>query len=191
MRARLLSVALAALVLAVAACSGTSQATTAPTIAAGATNGAGATAGSGGGGCGGGTASDPCTLLTQAEISGVVGQQVSAGTKDIEPNECDWQYPADAVPSIQVQITIEVGNTLADLCGPGDSALGLTVTTVGGVGDGARFAQLAGLGAGTNLTFSKGSGVYTVVAILGPSATPDAIEAADKALALDALNHIG
>ncbi|MEA2674423.1 MAG: hypothetical protein QOI92_1615 [Chloroflexota bacterium] len=189
MRARLVSVALAALVLAVAACSGTSQATTAPTSAAGATNGAGATAGSGGGG--GGTVSDPCTLLTQAEISAVVGQQVSAGTKDVEPNECDWQYPADAVPSIQVQITIEVGNTLADLCGPGDSALGLTVTTVGGVGDGACFAQLAGLGAGTNLTFSKGSGVYTVVAILGPSATADAIEAADKALALDALNHIG
>jgi hypothetical protein len=177
------------MVLAVAGCSGTNQATTAPTSAAGATSGAGATAGSGGGG--GGTVSDPCTLLTQAEVSAVVGQQVGAGTKDVEPNECDWQYPPDAVPSIQVSITIQVGNALADLCGPGDSALGLTVTTVGGVGDGACFAQLAGLGAGTNLTFAKGAGVYTVAAILGPNATTDAIEAADKALALDALKHVG
>jgi hypothetical protein len=191
MRARQLSLAFAAMVLAVAACSGTSQATTAPTSAAGATSGAGATAGSGGGGGSGGTVSDPCTLLTQAEISTVVGQQVGAGTKDVEPNECDWQYPPDAVPSIQVSITIETGNTLADLCGPGDSALGLTVTTVGGVGDGACFEQLAGLGAGTNLTFSKGTGVYTIAAVLGRNATADAIEAADKALALDALNHIG
>jgi Protein of unknown function (DUF3558) len=192
MRARRFFVALAAMVLAVAACSGTSQATTAPTSAAGATSGSGATPGSGGGGGGGGsTVSDPCALLTQAEISAVVGQKVSAGTKDVEPNECDWQYPADAVPAIQVQITIEVGNTLADLCGPGDSALGLTVTTVGGVGDGACFEQLAGLGAGTNLTFAKGTGVYTIATVLGPNATADAIEAADKALALDALKHIG
>lgn len=189
MRARPLSVAFAGLVLAVAACNGTSQTTTAPTGAAAATGGAGATAGSGGGG-GGGTASDPCTLLTQTEVSAVVGQSVGAGTKDVEPNECDWQYPPDAVPSIQVSITIETGNALADLCGPGNSALGLTVTTVGGVGDGACFEQLAGLGAGNNLTFSKGSGVYTIAAVIGPNATADAIEAADKALALDALNHI-
>jgi hypothetical protein len=190
MRARPLFLALAAMVLAVAACSGTSQATTAPTSAAGATSGTGATAGSGAGG-GSGTVSDPCALLTQAEISSVVGQQVGAGTKDVEPNECDWQYPPDAVPSIQVSITIEVGNALADLCGPGDSALGLTVTTVGGVGDGACFEQLAGLGAGTNLTFAKGTGAYTIATVLGPNATADAIEAADKALALDALKHIG
>jgi hypothetical protein len=188
MHGRTLSVALAALVLTVAACNGTSQATTAPTAAAGATSGPGATSGAGGGG---GTASDPCTLLTQAEISAVVGQQVGAGAKDIEPNECDWQYPPDAVPSIQVSITIQTGNTLADLCGPGNPSLGLTVSTVSGVGDGACFEQLAGLGAGTNLTFSKGSGVYTIAAIIGPNATADAIEAADKALALDALNHIG
>jgi hypothetical protein len=188
MRARPLPLAFAALVLAVGACNGTSQATSAPTAAAGATSGAGAASGSGGGG---GTASDPCTLLTQAEISTVVGQQVSAGAKDIEPNECDWQYPPDAVPSIQVSITIQTGNTLADLCGPGNPSLGLTVSTVSGVGDGACFAQLAGLGAGTNLTFSKGSGVYTIAAIIGPNAAADAIEAADKALALDALKHIG
>jgi hypothetical protein len=190
MRARSLSLAFAAMVLAVAACNGSIQATTAPTTAAGATSGAGPTAGSGGGG-GGGTVSDPCTLLTQAEISAVVGQQVGAGAKDIEPNECDWQYPPDAVPSIQVSITIQTGNTLADLCGPGNPSLGLTVSTVSGVGDGACFAQLAGLGAGTNLTFSKGSGVYTIAAIIGPNAAADAIEAADKALALDALKHIG
>ena len=124
-------------------------------------------------------------------MSAVVGQPVGPGTKDIEPNECDWQYRQTPMPSIQVQINFQPGNTLADLCGPGDSALGLTVTTVSGVGDGACFEQLAGLGAGTNLTFSKGSGVYTIATVLGPDATADQIEAADKALALKALAHIG
>lgn len=184
MHFRTLSVAFAAVALACAGCNGSTQGTSAPTSAA-ATSGSG-----GGGGGGGGSVSDPCTLLTQAEISAVVGQSVGVGSKDVEPNECDWQYPPDAVPTIQVNITIEVGNTLADLCGPGDSALGLSVTTVGGVGDGACFEQLAGLGAGTNLTFAKGSGVYTVAAVIGSKATADQILAADKALALDALNHI-
>jgi len=190
MRPRAWFVACAAVVVVLAACTGSNGATTAPTSAGGGgADGATSSATNGPAGTGA-TAGDQCSLLTQAEISAVVGQQVGAGTKDIEPNECDWQYPPDAVPSIQVQITIQVGNTLADLCGPGDSALGLTVTTVGGVGDGACFEQLAGLGAGTNLTFSKGSGVYTIATVLGANATADAVEAADKALALDALNHL-
>jgi len=190
MRSRRWLLAAAAVAFALAACNGSGTSTGNPTASSGggSNGGGGPTSGTGGGGS---TVSDPCTLLTQAEVSAVVGQQVGAGTKDVDPNECDFQYPADAVPSIQVQITIEVGNTLADLCGPGDSALGLTVTTVGGVGDGACFEQLAGLGAGTNLTFAKGSGVYTIDTILGPNATADQVEAADKALALDALHHIG
>jgi hypothetical protein len=176
MRSRAWSIACLVAIVGIAACSGTSPATGSPT---------------GAGGGGGGTVSDPCSLLTQAEVSAVVGQPVGPGTKDIEPKECDWQYPADAVPSIQVSITTETGNTLADLCGPGSSALGLTVTAVSGVGDGACFETLAGLGAGTNLTFAKGGNVFTVATVLGPNATPDAILAADKALALAAIGHLG
>jgi hypothetical protein len=178
-----------AFALTLAACGGTGTATPTATSAGG--GGGQTTAPGGGGGGGGATVTDPCTLLTQAEVTAVVGQPVGPGAKDIEPNECDWQYPADGVPSIQASITIETGNTLADLCGPGNSALGLTVTTVGGVGDGACFVQLAGLGAGTNLTFSTHGQVFTVATILGPSATVAAIEAADKALALAALARIG
>jgi hypothetical protein len=134
--------------------------------------------------------SDPCTLLTQAEVSAAVGQTVGAGTKDVDPNECDFQYPADAAPSIQVSITIEKGSTFADLCGPGDSALGLTVTTIGGVGDNACFEQLGGINAGTNLTFTKGGGVYSVDTAFGANGTYDKVLTADKTLALDAINHI-
>ena len=177
-----------ALALALVACGGTGTATQAPTSAGG---GPATAPGATSGGGGGATVTDPCTLLTQAEVSAVVGQPVGPGLKDVEPKTCDWQYPADGVPSIQASITIQTGNTLADLCGPGDSALGLTVTTVAGVGDGACFEQLAGLGAGTNLTFSTHGQVITIATVLGPAATPDQIEAADKALALAVLQHMG
>ncbi|HYK94400.1 MAG TPA: hypothetical protein VE011_00815 [Candidatus Dormibacteraeota bacterium] len=190
MRFRQVSVALAAVVLAIAACNGATQGMSAPASAPGATQGAGATAGSAGGAGGGGAVSDPCTLLTQAEVSAAVGQSVGAGTRDIDPNECDFQYPPDAVPTIQASITIEKGSTFADLCGPGDSALGLTVTTIGGVGDGACFEQVGSINAGTNLTFSKGGGVFTVAVAFGANGSYDKVLAADKALALDAINHI-
>ena len=148
--------------------------------------------GGGGGGGGGAVPSDPCTLLTQADVSTVVGQQVGAGTKDIDPNECDFQYPVNAVPTIQVSITIERGSTFASLCtGPGSSVLGITITQVPGVGDGACYTTMGGLGAGDNLVFTKGAGVYTIDSVLGPSATEDQKLAADKALALAAIGHLG
>lgn len=140
---------------------------------------------------GGAQVTDPCALLTQAEVSQVVGQQVGPGTKDIEPKECDWQYPADGVPQVQASITIQTGNTLADLCEePSSSALGITVTQVSGVGDGACFEAAEGLASGDNMTFAKGGQVFTISAILGADASVDQLEAADKALALAALGHL-
>jgi hypothetical protein len=155
------------------------------------TPGSSAPTGAGGSGGGGGaTVSDPCTLLTQAEVSTVVGQPVGSGSNADDPKSCDWQYPADGVPTIQVMVTIE-GGTLSDYCGmPSSSALGLTITQVTGVGDGACLTEMVGLGAGTNLTFSKDGQVFSVGALLGPDATSAELLAADKALALDALARL-
>ena len=150
----------------------------------------GSSAPTGAGGGGGATVSDPCSLLSQAEISTVVGQPLGAGSNADDPKSCDWQYPADSVPTIQVMATIE-GGTLSDYCGmPSSTALGLTITQVSGVGDGACFTELVGLGAGTNLTFSKNGQVFSVSALLGSDATSAKLLAADKALALDALARL-
>jgi hypothetical protein len=142
------------------------------------------------GGGGGATVSDPCSLLTTVEISTVVGQPFGAGSNADDPKSCDWPYPAEGVPKTQVIVTIE-GGTLSDYCGkPSSAALGLTITQVTGVGDGACFTELVGLGAGTNLTFSKNGQVFSVAALLGPDATSAELLAADKALALDALARL-
>ncbi|HMJ80161.1 MAG TPA: hypothetical protein VK592_03890, partial [Candidatus Dormibacteraeota bacterium] len=78
--------------------------------------------------------------------------------------------------------------SFASLCNvPSSSALGITIVQVSGVGDGACFTTMAGLGAGTNLTFEKGGQVYSVSAVLPSGATDAAIEAADRMLALDAI----
>lgn len=132
----------------------------------------------------------PCSLLTQAEVSAVVGQAVGPGSNATNSHECDWQYPADGIPTIQVSIGFEDGS-LASFCDvPSNSGLGISITQVSGVGDGACFIEMAGLAAGSNLTFAKGGQVFTTAVILGPNATSATIQAANKSLALDALARL-
>lgn len=183
-------VALAFVVVLVGACSGgATTASNGPAASAG--GGSTAAASSAAAGGGGAPVSDPCALLAQADVSQVVGKPVGPGTTDIDPRECDWQYPPNGVPQVQASITIEVGSTFADLCGePISSGLGFSVTQVSGVGDGACFSSAEGLAAGDNLTFAKGDQVFTVTSVLGSGSTIDQIEAADKALALAALGHL-
>jgi hypothetical protein len=149
--------------------------------------------GGGGGGSGGGGAStvtDPCTLLTQAEVSTVVGKQVGAGSSATDPSSCDFQYPADGVPDIQAGVDF-VDGSLGDYCTEaGASALGLSIESVSGVGDGACFIHVGSLEAGSNLTFAKNGRVFQTFALLGSGTPPSDIEAADKALALDALARL-
>ena len=136
---------------------------------------------------GGGSASDPCSLLTQAEVSTIVGQPVGPGDNTTDSHECDFQYPQNDVPKVQASITIESATSIDDLCTAGT---GYTVTMLSGIGDGACFDSVAGLTSGDNLTFAHGGHVFTVAASFGSSAGEDKILAADKALALAALAHL-
>jgi hypothetical protein len=132
---------------------------------------------------------DPCSLLTQAEVSAAVGQPVGPGSSADDSKSCDWQYPADGVPNIQATIGIEDGD-LSGMCDvPSNSDLGISVDPVSGVGDGACFIQMAGLRAGANLVVSKGGQVFSTSVALPASATISQVEDADKALALDALGR--
>jgi hypothetical protein len=77
------------------------------------------------------------------------------------------------------------------MCGtPSNPGLGLTITQVSGVGDGACFQELAGLSSGTNLTFGKNGHTFQAGVALGANTTSAQLLDADKALALDALARI-
>jgi len=175
---------------AVAACGG-GQGTAPPATAAnGGATGSGGGATSGPAGTAAALSSDPCSLLSQAEVSTVLGQQVGPGSNATDSHECQWQYPADGVPQVQASITIETGTVLSDVCDGTGNGPGFTVTAVGGIGDGACFTSVPGLESGDNLTFAAGGHVFTVTADFG-SKDPAAIQAADEALARAALAHLG
>ena len=179
--------------LALAACTTPSSTGTGPTAAAqGDAGGALASQAATGGGGGGGaaTVADPCTLLTQAEVSTVVGKQVGPGSSADNPNSCDFQYPADGVPDIQAGVDFIDGG-LDDFCkDAGASALGMSIEPVDGVGDGACFIYVGQLQAGSSLTFAKGGRLFQTFALLGSGTPMSDIKAADTKLAQDVLTHL-
>jgi hypothetical protein len=197
--------AVASLVLALAACSSSSPSGTPGGGGGGGGGGLGSSAptapqsstGSGGGsgpaGSGGaGVVVDPCTLLTQAEVAGVVGFAVAPGDSSQDPHACAFTYhdPADALGLVSGTVSDNIRATeITKNCQSGSGA-GLTVTQVSGVGDVACWVDGGVLG--TNINFvSHGQGYEVSVLALGtnlhpkfPSATAEAME---KALALDVI----
>ena len=139
----------------------------------------------------GATVTDPCTLLTQAEVSTVVGKQVGPGSSAENPNSCDFQYPADGVPDIQAGIDF-IDGSLDDYCKDtaGASAVGMTIEPVDGLGDGACFIYVGKLQAGSSLTFAKGGRLFQTFALLGSGTPTSDMKAADTTLAQDALAHL-
>jgi hypothetical protein len=187
----------AAATLSLAACSTAAAPTTSPTgavqSAPGGVSASGSTTGAGGGGGGGGGSSvtDPCTLLTQAEVTSVVGKPVGPGSSADNPNSCDFQYPAEGVPDIQAGVDF-IDGTLDDVCSDvaGASAMGMTIEPISGLGDGACFIYVGKLRAGSTLTFSRNGRLFQTFADLGPSSSTADMKAADTTLAQDALARL-
>jgi hypothetical protein len=184
-------------VMALAACSsaGAPAATATPgspggAASSGVAGGSAATqAANAGGGGGGANLSDPCSLVTQQEVSTAIGESVVAGTNAQDSHECNWFYPNnDSVTG--ASITIQDGD-LASYCGkPSDPALGLTIEQLSGIGDGACFTYVGTTTVGANLTFVKNGHVFTTTAYFGGGTPISKVEDADKALAQAALNHM-
>jgi hypothetical protein len=189
------SLAAALLVGLLASACGSSGATATPTPAGGGGGGSGApTSGAPASAAtaapGGGSSGDPCALLTQAEVSAAVGAAVGAGTPS-GSRGCAWQSPATGLPSEQATFTIDVGTPFAGLCGgTSNAAAGITITQLSGIGDGACYSAIVGLGASRNITFEKNGQAYTVAVVLPVGASDAAIQAADKTLALNALGRL-
>ena len=194
---RTLTVALtvAAVAVALAACTTASSPGTGPTTDPQGQGGpAGAPASQAANPAGGGgaaTVTDPCKLLTQAEVSTVVGKQVGPGSSANNPNSCDFQYPADGYPDIEAGINFTDGS-LDDYCSDiaGASAMGMTIEPVDGLGDGACFTYVGKLQVGSSLTFAKGGRLFQTFALLGSGTPASDMKAAATSLAQDALAHL-
>lgn len=162
-----------------------SSAPTAPQSSTGSGGGSGGSAGPG-------VAPDPCTLLTQAEVAGVIGFAVGPGDSSQDPHACSFEYhdPADALGLVSGTVTDNIRATEVTKNCQAGSGVGLTVTPVSGVGDIACYVDGGVLG--TNINFvSHGLGFEVSVLALGtnlhpkfPAATAEPME---KALALDVI----
>jgi hypothetical protein len=159
----------------------------------GAASGSGAPGGSGA--AGGQPVGDPCSLLTQAQVAGVLGVAVDPGSTADDPHACSFDYhdPADELGLVSATITTNVraSQVAKDCASPSSAALGLTITVVSGVGDVACFVDGGILG--THLTYSSGGqgyemGVLALGSLKSRFDAPTA-EGMEQALALDALAH--
>lgn len=95
----------------------------------------------------------PCTLLTQAQIDAALGATVGAG-QPIGTTGCSWTAPGQP-KNMTVTVSIWPPNGFGTM----PPMPGLTKTELGGVGDGAFYATIAGL---TSLSVKKGNKVFVL-----------------------------
>jgi hypothetical protein len=133
--------------------------------------------------------SDACSLLTQPQVSAVLGVSVGAGQYLVAsiPRTCGWSQPGDANHSgkrVVLDIFGPVGRlTPAERFNNGKTPVkGVTKTPVSGVGDDAYYVTTPGFGTGLNV--KHGDSVFQI-RVYGFS--DDQIKALEKTLAQDAL----
>jgi hypothetical protein len=132
----------------------------------------------------GAPSTDPCSLLTPAQISAVLGLNVAAG-KPLGTKTCDWIAPGQPIGINAKKVTV----TLLDEQGFAYAKMavnfkGITKTSVSGVGDDAVYGTAAGQG---TLSVKKGNSAFVVHVYGFPL---DQIEAKEKTLALEILSKL-
>lgn len=134
--------------------------------------------------------SDPCSLLTPAQVSAVLGMQVGAG-KSLVSTVCDWRAPNQPAGKKEKAVTI----TLLDANGFAATKMqlnlrGITKTPVSGIGDEAVYGAS---GLASTLSVKKGN-FYFVVQVDGfpfnKAKGADETEAKEKTLALEILSKV-
>jgi hypothetical protein len=129
--------------------------------------------------------SDPCALLTQAEVSAILGTNVEVAQR-IAPTLCQWSAPNQPNSMNGKKVTITVSNETA--FGYAKTPITKSVKTIpaSGIGDDAVYAIMGGVtpGLGTSLYVKKANS-YFVVHVYG---FPDQSKAMamEKALAIQA-----
>jgi hypothetical protein len=128
--------------------------------------------------------SDACSLLTQAQVSSILGISVGAGQHPF-PNStsiCGWGQTGFEGKRVVVSIYKQMGSrTPTDSFNSAKTPVqGITKTPVPGIGDDAVFVTTPGLGSG--LIFRKGASAFDVRVYGFPL---DQLKAKEKTLALD------
>ena len=132
---------------------------------------------------------DACALLTQAQVSAVLGASVGPGQPMMPGNHstCSWSEPG-ASKGNGKRVALDVFGPIGGLS-PADRfnnakkpVQSITKTPVTGVGDDAYFITTPGLGTGLNVR--KGSSVFQLRVNGFP---PDQIQTIEKVLAKDVL----
>jgi hypothetical protein len=133
--------------------------------------------------------SDACTLLTQDQVSGVLGIPVDAGHHLVpsSPSLCGWGKEGPTGKRVVLTIYTQMGSrTPVDRFNTAKTPIqGVTKTPVSGVGDDAVSVTTPGFG--TGLIFRKGDSAFDVRVYGFPL---DQLQAKEKALALDIITKI-
>lgn len=128
---------------------------------------------------------DPCSLLTQAEVSAALGEAVDGGAlSDSDPHECIWTA-TESLTTALIGTNIALSSFQHDE--DTGSSNGISVTKVSGVGDDAYYLGAAAL---QTLYFRNGDRVFSTHVSASLTQAADAVEAAEKQLAIDALARI-
>jgi hypothetical protein len=127
-----------------------------------------------------------CSLVTQANVAGVLGVPVGAGAplEPSQPSSCSWALQGDRTKRALLDIIMPLGSrTSVDRFNTGKTPVnGITKTPVTGIGDDAYYTSTPGLG--TVLSVRKGTSAFTIRVSGSPE---DAAKALEKTLALNVL----
>jgi hypothetical protein len=130
---------------------------------------------------------DACSLLTQAQVSAVLGVPVSPGEKIVPTTTslCGWEVPGEKTMDrkrLVLSIYTQMGSsTPVDRFNRAKTPMqGITKTPVSGVGDDAVSVTTPGLG--TGLIFRKGDAAFDLRVYGFPL---NELKAKEKALALE------
>jgi hypothetical protein len=129
---------------------------------------------------------DPCTLLTQPQVSAVLGASVGVG-KRVAPTLCEWSAPGQpqTLSAKKVTVTLQDERAFAAAKTPvPDGRARITKAPVSDVGDEAVSGTSP---AGTVLTVKKGSTVFVVHVYGFPV---DQTKVMEKTLALHILSKL-
>jgi hypothetical protein len=123
---------------------------------------------------------DACSLLTQAQVSAVLGVNVGPG-QNLTPKMCHWSEPGQTGPKRKgAMLVLQDAQAFAYAKMPVGN--GITKVPVSGIGDDAVYGTTPGFP--TVLTVKKGNLTFVVHVSGFPD---DQIKAKEKTLALDVL----
>jgi hypothetical protein len=135
------------------------------------------------------TPSDPCSLLTPAQVSAALGTTVSAG-EHIASKLCQWSAPNQPNSMNGKKVTLTLQNAQQFSYAKMPVGHGITKTPVNGIGDEAVSGTSPGTtpGLATTLAVRKGDSAFTVHVYGVPDEAK--VEAAEKTLALEVLSKM-